>query len=354
MTPARRRRLILLSLAAAALVMAGWYGWWLLAGSLLQRAIDDWSVAGQGEGGKVEIGSLTRGGFPFSLQAEARDVSIVRADGSSWRSPLVVAEAPLWWVTALSLRLEGPQQITLPGGLPLTAEGGEGDVAVGGDAGFTAAHMVLRQAALPSDGATADRLEIAAHLPAEPPADGRVTGLTLTSTIDGLRLAATDPVLGSVIQKLTLDLRVQGAPPEADTASLAAWSRAGGSLLIDRALLHWGPVTVETTGTLQHDHDLQPTGTLTTDVAGFAPAVDALAADGWIRTKDVHTIKAVLTGLAPRRGDGAAATVRLPLSLHDRFVHVGPFRVMPLPAVVWFGGQSNPNQTTEATPAIRQ
>ena len=354
MTPARRRRLALLSLAAAAVALAGWYGWWLLAASLLQRSIGDWSLAEQGDGGKVDIGSLAIGGFPFSLRADAGEVSITRADGSSWRSPGVVAEAPLWWVTTLSLQLDGLQRITLPGGVPLTAEGGEGEVALGGTAGFTAARLLLRQAMLPSDGTTADRLEIAARLPAQPPADGRETGLTLTTAVDGLRLPAPDPVLGQTVEKLGLDVRIQGAPPVADNAALAAWSRAGGSLLIDRVLLHWGPVTMTTTGALQLDHDLQPTGALTTDVTGFGSAVDSLAAAGWIRAKDVHTIKAVLTGLSPRRGDGAAASLRLPLALHDRFVHVGPFRVMPLPTMVWFAAQSSPNHTTEAAPAIRQ
>ena len=110
-------------------------------------------------------------------------------------------------------------------------------------------------------------------------------------------------------------------------------------------------LTLESTGALELDRDLQPAGTLTTDIGGVGPAVEALAAAGWIRAKDAHTIKAVLTGLSPR---GAGGKARLPVSLHDRFVHIGPFRLMALPALVWLGDQRRPNQTTEAAPAIRQ
>ncbi len=356
MTRARRLRIALISIAAAALAVAGWYGWWLLAGGLLQRSLDDWSRAERAGGGSVSIGALELGGFPFALRAETRAVAVSRSDGSGWRTPLLVAEAPLWWVSALRLRLSGAQEIRLPDGEEIIASGGEGRVSLGGAAGFTAARLVLSDVAVQPGGPVIDRLELSAGLPARPPADGSETGLTLAVSAERLHLtgaqAAGQP-LGPLVERLAFDVRVQGAPPSAAPASLTRWSRSGGSLLIDGAHLRWGPVTVDTAGALELDRDLQPAGTLNTEVAGFGPAVEALAAAGWIRAKDVHTVKAVLAGLSPR-GAGGPPTVKLPVSLHDRFVHVGPFRLMPLPALVWLGDQRMPNQSTEAAPAIRQ
>jgi hypothetical protein len=61
-------------------------------------------------------------------------------------------------------------------------------------------------------------------------------------------------------------------------------------------------------------------------------------AAGWIKAKAGQTVSAVLTGLV-ERPEGAPPppnpTARIPISLHDRFVHIGPFRLAPLPPVVW-------------------
>ena len=355
MTTARRLRLALITLLTAALAAAGWYGWWLLAGNLLQRSLDDWSRAERAQGGSLSVDALELGGFPFAIRAETRDVVLTRPDGSGWRTPRLVAEAPLWWVSSLSLRLVGPQRGSLPGGHTLTATGGEGRVSLGGAWGFTAARLALTDFASPADGLSAGRFELSAVLPARTPANGTETGMTITAGADSLRLAgmAGQP-LGPAIARLGLKARVQGAPPALETRSLTAWSHAGGSLLIDGAQLRWGPVSVDTTGALELDRNLQPAGSLNTELTGFGPAVEALAANGWIRAKDVHTIKAVLGGLAPRSGPGGQPVVKLPISLHDRFVHIGPFRLTALPALIWAGDQRMPNQTTEAAPAIRQ
>jgi len=357
MTRARRLRIALVALVAAALAAAGWYGWWLLAGGLLQRSLDDWSRAERAAGGGVSVGALTLGGFPFSVRAEAREVAVSRSDGSGWRTPALTAEAPLWSVTAPRLRMSGVQEIRLPGGQQITAAGGEGRLSLGGASGITLARLALTEVAAQPAGPVIDRLELSVELPARTPVNGTETGLTLAAAAEGVHLTAAEAAglpLGPLVERLAFNARLQGAPPSAAPASLARWSQSGGSLLIDGAHLRWGAVSVDTSGALELDRDLQPAGTLTTAVTGFGPAVEALAAAGWIRAKDVHTVKAVLTGLSPRGAGGGPPVARLPISLHDRFVHVGPFRLMPLPALVWLGDQRMPNQTTEAAPAIRQ
>ncbi|MEI6559194.1 MAG: DUF2125 domain-containing protein [Rhodospirillaceae bacterium] len=355
MTPRRRLRIALISSVAAVLAVAGWYGWWLAVGTLARQVLDDWSAAERARGGTVTIGALAAGGFPFGLNLDARGVEVARRDGSGWRTDRLLATAPLWWPRTLTLRPVGLQRLSLPGGQQATAASAEGRLTLGGASGFTEGWLSLSAVTLPAAGTAADRLELSLQLPSRLPANGSETGLTIAASVEGLHLAAPGLPLGPLVERASFAGRLQGAPPRPDPAALTAWSHAGGSLAIDAAQLRWGPVTVDTSGALELDRDLQPTGSLATSVAGFGPAVDALAAAGWLRPKDVHGIKAVLTGLSPRRegGDGKPVA-KLPISLHDRFVHVGPFRLVPLPAVVWLGAQWVPNQTTEAPPAIRQ
>ncbi len=351
-----RARVALTSTVAVALVAAGWYGWWLLAGNLVRHSIEGFSAAERARGGSVAIGAVELGGFPFALRAEVRDLVVSRADGSGWQAPGFTAEAPLWAVTTLAVRLTGAQQITLPAGfeaVAMTATGGEGHVSLGGASGFTAARLGLSHATLQPIGTQIDKVELSAMVPARQPANGGETGLTLLASADGVHFAAAEgQPLGPVIERLMVKARLQGVPPRPSPPALTAWSRSGGSLLIDSALIKWGPVTVESTGALELDRDLQPVGSIKAEVAGFGAAVDALVAGGWVRAKDSHTLKAVLSGLAPH--GGARPVVKLPISLHDHFLHVGPFRLAPVPTLVWLGDQRRPNQTTEAPPAIRQ
>ncbi len=362
----RRLRTPLMSTAVLLLALAGWYGWWLLAGTLLQQSIDGLSAAERQRGGSVSFGGLELSGFPFSVRAEFSDVAVSRFDGSGWRSPRLIADAPLWWLPAVKVRLIGTQHIRLPAGMEATtatALDGEGDLTLGGASGLTAARLALSGVTLLPAGAAIDHFEISAKLPAKQPVNGGETGLTLTASAEGVHLAAAVEPLGPRIERLALGVRLQGRLPAPAPVALAAWSRSGGSLLIDGASLSWGALSVETTGALELDRELQPTGSLTTEVTGFVPALEALAATGWIRPKDAQTFQAVLTGFAHRRDSKDLtlpretkdkAVVKLPVSLHDHFVHIGPFRLTPLPVVVWLGDQRMPNQTTEAPPAIRQ
>ncbi|MEI7606966.1 MAG: DUF2125 domain-containing protein [Rhodospirillaceae bacterium] len=352
----RRLRSALIYGAGAAVAAACWYGWWLASGAMLNRALADFVMDERARGGTVEIGSLELSGFPFHLHAEARDVALSRPDGSGWRTPVLVAEAPLWAVTSVGLSLVGPQSGRLPGGQAVTAAGGVARLGFSASGVVTLARLSLAEVRGTADGPVVVRLEVAVDQPERPPATGAETGLTLSVGLDGLLLPPATVAglpLGRLVERVGLNIRLQGAPPALDTRALTAWTQSGGSLAIDKAELRWGPVSVRTTGALELDRDLQPVGSLPTEIAGFGPAVEALAAAGWIRAKDVPTIKAVLSGLSPRSG-GGPATAKLPLSLRERFVQVGPFRVARLPAVVWSGDQRIPNQTTEAAPATRQ
>jgi hypothetical protein len=348
----RPGRRALVRAAVAILAVAGWAGWWQLAGVVAERTLAAKLAAAHDHGDDIAYRSLERGGFPLYLRLSLTEVTAKRRDGSIWRLPELEVETPLWWVTTPRLRFAGHAQAWLPRGndvINLGADSGDGWVNLGGALGFTEAHLALTGATvqrLGADGAppvtepvTVAQVDLAATAARHAPTEHTETGLTVTVAAERLHVPLTQALpLGSSIRSLGATARVLGATPRLDPGSLAAWSQDGGTVELDRASLQWGPLVLAANGTLALDRDLQPIGALTAEITGFAPAIDALVATGWVKPKEGQAVKAVLTGLVPRH-QGAALptdpTARIPVSIHDGFIHVGPFRLAPLPAIPW-------------------
>lgn len=331
----------------AVIAAAALFGWWALATQFLRASLEVFASAERGQGSEVRWESLTVDGFPLRARATVTGISVVRRDGSAWSGAGVTVEAPLWAVQKLAFRLSGRHQLRLPPGwqaATATAEGGDGAVRLGGDAGFTEARLALtdvqvQPARTDAAPATLARLEATVGAPGTAPTQH--TDLGLMVSVDAskvhLPLAGALP-LGPSLESLSVSARVMGAPPRLTPAALAVWSRDGGTVELDTASLHWGPLALGAEGTLTLDRDLQPQCALTTEITGFGAAIDTLVAAGWVKPNQGQTAKAVLTGLTPRReGEPPPAnpTAKLPISIQHRFVHVGPFRLVPLPTVVW-------------------
>ncbi len=328
-------------LVVLVVMVGGWVGWWWLASTLLQQTLAASVETQRRAGGEVRLGEIRLDGFPWRLRATIDDISVGLRDGSTWHGPGLVIDAPLWRINALHLRLVGQQEIHLPPGVtPATVlvEGGDGEATLGGAAGITQATLTLSGVSAPPL-ATAARIELTATLPARAVTEHTETGLTVTAAFTTLRVEKAESLpLGPAITSLSIAARVMGAPPHISLAELSAWSRDGGTVELDGAALRWGPLALDAKGTLALDRDLQPEGALTAEISGFGEAIDTLVATGWIKPKNAQTAKAILTGLSPRaEGEAPPAnpTARLPISVHQHFVHIGPFRLAPLPLVVW-------------------
>jgi hypothetical protein len=330
-------------------VVAGWAGWWYLESTILQRALDSWVATERAQGSEIHFVGPRVGGFPWRLRAIFTDVTITRPDGLAWQGQGLKVDARLWRIHAMHLRLLGHQDVRLPARLmppvaasavaseTITVDGAEGWLTLGGAQGFTEARLVLSDLGLPS--ATVARLDVGASAPAVAVTADTDVGLSVSVTADGIRVpGAVAPSLGPAIESATVIARVMGAPPRLEPDALLAWSREGGTLALETASLHWGPLVLGAEGTLGLDRNLQPIGALTAEVTGFEQAIDGLVDAGWLKPKNALTAKAALAGLVPAPQDGrppASSTVKVPLSLHDRFVHIGPFRLVPLPPLVW-------------------
>jgi len=335
-----RKRLTIAALILAALALAAWTtAWWIVAGAV-ERGILAWADAQRAQGGIVEYRDLAVGGFPLKVRATAGDVRVA-ARGLDWRGKGVVAEAPLWQPSRIEVTLPGDQrlEVTPKGGPALdiaTGNGGVGSVLV--DKGkplegtFTFSGVTLAPDTPGRPTFKAAGLDVALTQPAEPPADHQQTGLGLTLTAHELALPGAPPALGSVVRRATTALRVQGRPPQIDPDSLAAWSRDGGTVEVDSAMLDWGPLKLALNGTLALDNELQPLAAMTAEVRGAQQVLAAM--QDQLKPNEVNVARSVVALLA-RPDENGEPVIKAPVTVQQRGLFVGPLKVAAVPVIRW-------------------
>ncbi|MEE9194263.1 MAG: DUF2125 domain-containing protein, partial [Alphaproteobacteria bacterium] len=100
--------------------------------------------------------------------------------------------------------------------------------------------------------------------------------------------------------------------------------------------VHWGPLNFSATGTLALDQDLQPLLAMTATITGFNETIDALAAARAIKARDATVAKMLLSLLAKRPGGGGPAELKIPLTVQDGKLFVGPVALMKVPRLNLF------------------
>ena len=97
------RKLIWIFVLAAIL----WSGWWLVASISIRTGIATWFESREAEGWQAELGELTGGGFPLSLQTSLRDVALADPDaGLALQTSRLDISAPAWWPGDVTVSLD--------------------------------------------------------------------------------------------------------------------------------------------------------------------------------------------------------------------------------------------------------
>jgi hypothetical protein len=132
--------------------------------------------------------------------------------------------------------------------------------------------------------------------------------------------------------------RVLGrVPPEPLTRALAAWSNDGGFLELTQFKVNWEAETdVNLNGSLALDQQLQPIGSMTARLRNYAALIDWLVSIGTISPGQGTTTKLALAAMSQPASDGTnAMEARVPLTIQNGFLSVGPAKVAQIPPIVW-------------------
>lgn len=142
------------------------------------------------------------------------------------------------------------------------------------------------------------------------------------------------PLLGDRLTRLIVEGYVLGGFPGADPRQAAAtWRDAGGTIELERMVANWGPLALTADGTLALDGNLQPIGAFTATVRGYNETVDAVVDAGLMTPAQGTATKLWLNAKA--EGDAGDTKVKLPITIQDGFVTMGPVKLAQLPPIQW-------------------
>jgi hypothetical protein len=385
-----RFRPISLFAAVLLLIVLIWSAWWASSAQLLRRTVLDWAAREQAAGSEVEFSRRIVDGFPGTISLQLGKIRWRRSDGVQITADSLTVEAAPWAPLDLSLtaargltvRQEQPSAAQEP-----PAEGqavpdrvlpdlsarelsatGEARLAVSLTQTGRPVHLQLTLAGFaaipahdPAGAVRVDQLsltldrpgydatgDVAGDVTATVPVDGSTADSQGTSTLP-VTLTAALAVSGvqlpegrlpvQRIDDLVLSARLLGPLAILDGASfdvvdLRRWSEAGGTLELELTRLAVLGGDLRGDATLALDRDLQPIGAGSLRVGGHDRLLRQLRTAGIISEGRAAMAGAALGMLARPDTDGVS-TVSMPMTLQNRRLNLGPFKLVEVPMLAW-------------------
>jgi hypothetical protein len=318
--------------------------WWVAAGRVHSQA-DRWIAAAQAHGAQVTPAQISVGGYPFAFAIALNDVSVASPEGFGFTAQSLKLLSRPWAIRRMKVAAVGGFGFTLPPGtvrpaLTVAGETLRGDAVFGDEpiplaVNLAADTISASRTAVAGDAGremTAATVTMAGARATTPPATDTDVAYDLAlRLLDVSAQAIEDNPLGGTIQEWAIHARLLGPPPATpDAAGLRAWRDAGGTIDLTDLLLRWGPLRLSASGTAALDAQMQPEGAFSVQLTGIDPAIDALAAAGWIKPGPAGFAKLGL-GLASKPGPDGTPTVKSPLTIQNRRISLGPVKVGEVP-----------------------
>ena len=120
--------------------------------------------------------------------------------------------------------------------------------------------------------------------------------------------------LGNKVEAFSAEGALNGPVPRSPglVQRAAGWRDGGGTLALDRVVVHWGALDLTGTATLALDDQLQPMGSGNARIRGYADALDSLAAHGTMSRRASTAAKAVLALIARSENEPGVPEVESP------------------------------------------
>lgn len=330
--PSRLALLAPFAIMAVIIVLHGAY--WVFMSGQIRTAADGWIAEQEAAGYGVSHQGLSVSGYPFRFSVRAIAPALAappEAGGWSMTYERVAASAQFYNLNHWILVLDGR------GELATQIDGHPARYAI--EAASARLSMTGNNGANTRIGAEAEALAVTA-LEGPEPVFARIERLAMTgllSDADVLRLrldmtgadtgtgVLPERLLGAFgpragIIRLHADLTVWSAL--AGSVDPLAWTRGGGALEVNQALLDWGPAQASGSGQLRLDEALMPEGRLSVVVSNPERLAGALVTAGLVNEEQAQALRLAAL-MAPPRQDGIA----LPFRLQDGAVFLGPARL---------------------------
>jgi hypothetical protein len=338
-----RGRYWILLAAVPAVLLAADVVYWRIAADRLRGGLQDWIAAQRSHGWEVASGPAALGGWPRAASVTVTSLHM-RHTGSDlpgafeWASSGFVLSVPLYFPTEVEVSFRGPQHLRV-GSVPDTVITGDtitAAVPLGQSApsAFTLrANGVRVEPAAGPWHVTAGLINARAGL-----SGGASEGIAFTASAEAIELPSGFKwALGRNISSVSAEGRMNGPLPYGgDIAEQArTWRDNGGSLEISHLAMGWGPLGLTSSATLALDDQLQPMGSGSARIVGYADTLDRLAAGGLLTKSAATAAKAVLSLLAGTSDTDEPPEVDVPLTLQYRTLSMRQVPLVRLPELDW-------------------
>lgn len=341
------RKLWIISAGVFLLLAAGYAVYWYQVAQVFEQNLAAWPEQWRSQGYQVTMDRSAVHGFPWRLRSsidrfelrsppESGAWSLSRIHGTTY----VTAEP--WNPLGFGVELDRRQSWLLSDGLrrdQLSLLSHEAyarvDLALNGQVrriGFSSLRVWLK----PHNSLRLPVREVQARLVIEVASapDARADASFLVRLNDVTIDPSPSPALGNLIKRIELQGYITGQyPGTLSSHALAQWRDGGGVVEVSELLVNWGPLAVTADTTITLDQDLQPLMAGTAIVRGHDQAIDALVVGGLMNQAQATTTKIALAAMADT--DEGGAKVRLPITIQDGFLYLGPLKVAAVPRIDW-------------------
>jgi hypothetical protein len=326
-------------------------GLWFAGASQVREQIARTGRTLAGEGGAFTVQTLDITGFPFSFEAALGGIAILGRDARGtweWRADRAVVQLSPWLGRDATFDLAGRHRLRFRAGrvpldLDVTAARAPGEVRFGGTGEpdiYTLApeNVTLNEI---TSGSTLKAEATSFQLFLYPPQERRTANTQPAAGVlvelSGIDLpAGIARFLAPRLTKLATEIQILAdLPIPVDRRNIARFREAGGSVEVKNLALQWGPTTIDGSGTVTLDPGLQPEASFAARITGFEETADALVAAGLIRQQEAQGVKLLLSLMARRSDPGRGAEIRVPITIQDRAIFIGPARLARMPQIRW-------------------
>ncbi len=347
-----RKRTLIIIAAGILLVLGGYSIYWLYVADRIAEGIGKWAEAQRSRGFQISFGEPRITGYPLAFDASF-DHPVVVAPGGAWQwtGPTLFAHADSWDLTRVEARFPGRHAVSwkdVRGTRSAVAETAEAGLQLdfGVNRRIQQGRINLGQLLLRPDigGSMAVRSAVGSlrSLPSPSGAPNAIGDLGFDVVVEEVTLPAPIPPLGAKIDRVAVAGEVLGPiPPGPPRESLATWRDASGTVELRRLEAVWGDLKLRGDGTFALDAAMQPEGAMSATVSGHMALVDALIKRGVIPSGQGRLVRIAMNALSRVPTGGGAAEMKIPLTIQEQTVTVGPFLgfaaipIAKLPHIEW-------------------
>lgn len=343
-----RRKHWIIAVAIPLLLAAGDVVYWRIAAERLRTGFQAWMTEQTARGWDCGPAAVSIGGWPRAATVTVPGLTL-RHTGSTVPGEMdvattgIVLSVSLLNPTMLRLSLTGPVHVRVGTALDMVVTGQEASVSVPlRQTGPLYLNLHANGLRLePATGAwqvTLGLLDAEAEIAVNAGTDQSEPAATFAVTSEAIALpAGVKWPLGANISSLSVEGALNGPLPE--TREIKAWAEAwrdgGGSLEIKHFAIGWGALGLTSTATLALDEQLQPMGSGSGRIVGYAQTLDRLAAAGKLTKSAATAAKAVLSLMAGTGDGDEPSSVDVPLTLQYRTLSMRQVPLVRLPELDW-------------------